>query len=87
MGETQEKYVTITINKKLLGPMMEGLAQYKSKLGTTSTDRQEAKKISSIVDEMTLVKHELNKETKKGKFAFRNQETLDNPVGKQEGST
>ena len=67
--DSKEKYVTITINKKVLHFIFEGLATYKSKLkGPGTSDKKERNDITKVVDEFVEVNNVLNNEVVVKKF-------------------
>lgn len=61
--DSKEKFVTITINKKILHFIFEGLATYKSKFtGEGTSDNKERNDITQLVDEFVEVNNVLNNE-------------------------
>ncbi len=62
-GETGEKYVTITVNSKMLHYIFQGLGKYKEGFkGESGTNKEERDNTNKLIDEFDEVKNILNKE-------------------------
>ncbi len=71
--DTQEKYITITINSKIMHYIFAGLGKYKEGFkGDNESARKERDEANIIIDEFNDVK------------AILNNEIIDKPIGKQE---